>query len=143
MEWNTANDTFVRLHNVVGVVTGAPADDIIFVGNNANSTATMLQPGGKQLSPTPPPSFLLLPSLKPLPFFSLQSSLLFIHPSPSTLAIQAYCFSTFNCVKSVYDWQDPDQTQRMVYLYKGRSLHIMRSYTHDPNEQMLKLKHFS
>ena len=48
LEWNTANDSYVALHNITGVVTGAPADDMIFVGNNADSRATMLKPGGKQ-----------------------------------------------------------------------------------------------
>lgn len=47
LEWNTANDSYVALHDIVGVVTGAPADDIIFVGNNGESSATMLKPGGK------------------------------------------------------------------------------------------------
>ena len=46
LEWNTANDTLVKLHNIVGVVTGAPADDVIFVGNNEESSATLLKPGG-------------------------------------------------------------------------------------------------
>jgi hypothetical protein len=46
LEWNTANDTLVKMHTTFnGVVTGAPADDMIFVGNEANSLAVMLQPG--------------------------------------------------------------------------------------------------
>lgn len=47
LEWNTVMDTFVALHtDVVGVVTGSPADDIIFVGDKENSNATLLRPGG-------------------------------------------------------------------------------------------------
>ena len=48
LEWNTANDTFVHLHTTLpGVVTGAPADDIIFVGNKEGSNATMVKPEGQ------------------------------------------------------------------------------------------------
>lgn len=49
LEWNTANDTYIALHNITGVVTGAPADDMIFVGNNAGSSATMIKPGGENI----------------------------------------------------------------------------------------------
>jgi hypothetical protein len=53
LEWNTANDTLVKMHTTFnGVVTGAPADDMIFVGNEANSLAVMLQPGGELLEPS-------------------------------------------------------------------------------------------
>lgn len=45
LEWNTANDSYVALHNITGVVTGAPADDMIFVGSNTDSRATMIKPG--------------------------------------------------------------------------------------------------
>ena len=47
MEWNTVNDILVNWHtNAVGVVTGAPADDMVFVGNSGNSSVTMIKPGG-------------------------------------------------------------------------------------------------
>ncbi len=48
VEWNTANDSYVALHNIPGVVTGSPADDMIFVGNNGDSLATMIKPGGER-----------------------------------------------------------------------------------------------
>lgn len=49
LEWNTANDSYVALHNITGVVTGAPADDMIFVGSNTDSRATMIKPGGEPM----------------------------------------------------------------------------------------------
>jgi hypothetical protein len=53
LEWNTANDTLVTLHDsVVGVVTGAPADDMIFVGNSGDSAAVMVQPGKNGVAST-------------------------------------------------------------------------------------------
>jgi hypothetical protein len=47
LEWNTVNDTLVKMHTIVGVVTGAPADDMIFIGNSGNSVAVMVKPGGE------------------------------------------------------------------------------------------------
>jgi len=48
LEWNTANDTLVKFHDtLIGVVTGAPADDMIFVGNQGKSLAVLVQPGSK------------------------------------------------------------------------------------------------
>lgn len=57
LEWNTVNDTLVKLHQtVIGPPTGAPADDMIFVVNTDNSLAVLVQPGRE--SPMPP--FLVL-----------------------------------------------------------------------------------
>jgi len=51
LEWNTANDTLVKFHNtLIGVVTGAPADDMIFVGNQGESLAVLVQPGKNGLA---------------------------------------------------------------------------------------------
>lgn len=47
LEWNTVNDSYVALHPIIGVLTGAPADDIIFVGSNVGSRASIIIPGGR------------------------------------------------------------------------------------------------
>ena len=47
MEWNTVNDTLVRWHtNAIGAITGAPADDMVFVSDSGNSSVTMIKPKG-------------------------------------------------------------------------------------------------
>ena len=47
VEWNTKNDTFVALLDVVGTLYNAPAGDMIFVTNTDNSTSAVLHPGSK------------------------------------------------------------------------------------------------
>jgi hypothetical protein len=41
------NDTLVRQHNIMGTIFGTPRDDRIFVTNTANSTSTIIIPGGR------------------------------------------------------------------------------------------------
>lgn len=51
LEWNTVNDTLVKLHtNITGVITGSPSDDLIFVVEAASSQSVLLKPGGKSLT---------------------------------------------------------------------------------------------
>lgn len=53
LEWNTVNDTLVKLHQtVIGPPTGAPADDMIFVVNTDNSLAVLVQPGQNGVAST-------------------------------------------------------------------------------------------
>ena len=47
IEWNTKNDTFVALLDVVGTLYNAPAGDMIFVTNADNSTSAVLHPGSE------------------------------------------------------------------------------------------------
>ena len=47
MEWNTRNDTFVALLDVVGTLYNAPAGDTIFVTNTDNSTSAVVHPRSK------------------------------------------------------------------------------------------------
>ena len=47
MEWNTRNDTFVALLDVVGTLYNAPAGDMIFVTNTDNSTSAVVHSRSK------------------------------------------------------------------------------------------------
>ena len=47
VEWNTMDDTFVALLDVVGTLYNAPAGDMIFVTNADNSTSAVLHPGSE------------------------------------------------------------------------------------------------
>jgi len=49
LEWNAVNDTFVHQHSNKGTIFGTPRDDRIFVTNSANSSSTILIPGGAPL----------------------------------------------------------------------------------------------
>ena len=46
LEWNTVTDTLVHQHSNRGTIFGTPRDDRIFVTNSANSSSTILIPGG-------------------------------------------------------------------------------------------------